>query len=105
MWELGRIVLNPRTVLAAPNWPAGLAAAVAAYREANPAMSTEDLLTVPRVAAGYLACSAYPLSEPLDDPSAVTSQLEAYARDRHQAQRVLWERLMEAEEVLHDLLH
>ncbi|MFI0968386.1 phosphotransferase enzyme family protein [Streptomyces sp. NPDC021080] len=105
MWELGRIVLDPRTVLAAPNWPAGMAAAVAAYREANPAMSTEDLLTVPRVAAGYLACSAYPLSEPLDDPSAVTSQLEAYGRDRHQAQRVLCERLTEAEEVLRDLLH
>ncbi|MFJ8752149.1 phosphotransferase enzyme family protein [Streptomyces sp. NPDC102441] len=105
MWELGRIVLDPRTVLAAPDWPAGLATAAVAYREANPAMSVEDLLTVPRVAAGYLACSVYPLSEPLDDPAAVTSQLEAYGRARHQAQRVLWERVEEAEEVLRDALH
>lgn len=104
MWELGRIVLDPRTVLSAPDWPMGLAAAVSAYRETNPAMPAEDLLTVPRVAAGYLACSVYPLSEPLDDPSAVTPGLEAYGRARHEALRVLCARLDEAEEVLRDLL-
>lgn len=104
MWELGRIVLDPRTVATAPDWPTGLATAVAAYREANPAMPLEDLLTVPRVAAGYLACSVYPLSEPLDDPPAITPQLEAYGRARHKAQGVLCTRLDEAEEVLRDLL-
>ncbi|MGD1220541.1 phosphotransferase enzyme family protein [Streptomyces krungchingensis] len=104
MWELGRIVLDPRTVLTAPDWPTGLAAAVAAYRETNPAMPTGDLLTVPRVAAGYLACSVYPLSEPLDDPSAVTPDLEAYGRARDKALHVLCARLDDAEEVLRDLL-
>ncbi|MEU0216129.1 phosphotransferase [Streptomyces sp. NPDC006265] len=104
MWELGRIVLDPRTVLAAPDWPTGLATAVAAYRETNPAMPTQDLMTVPRVAAGYLACSVYPLSEPLDDPPAVTPQLEAYGRARHKALGVLRARLDEAEEVLRDIL-
>ncbi|MFI9585962.1 hypothetical protein ACIHCQ_29910 [Streptomyces sp. NPDC052236] len=104
MWELGRIVLDPRTVLTAPDWPTGLATAVAAYREANPAMPVKDLLTVPRVAAGYRACSVYPLSEPLDDPPAVTPQLEAYGRARHEALGVLCARLDEAEEVLRDLL-
>lgn len=104
MWELGRIVLDPRTVLSTPGWPTGLATAVAAYREANPAMPVKDLLTVPRVAAGYLACSVYPLSEPLDDPAAVTPQLEAYGRARHEALGVLCARMDEAEEVLRDLL-
>ncbi|MEU3407667.1 phosphotransferase [Streptomyces sp. NPDC006670] len=105
VWELGRIVLDPRTVLARPDeWIPGLARAVGAYRAANPELATEELLTVPRVAAGYLACSVYPLSEPLDDPASVTPALEAYGRARHEAAGVLWERLEEAEEVLRDVL-
>ncbi|WP_257002027.1 phosphotransferase enzyme family protein [Streptomyces sp. WZ.A104] len=104
-WELGRIVLDPRTVLARPDdWIPGLARAVGAYRAANPELPAEDLLAVPRVAAGYLACSVYPLSEPLNDPAAVTPELEAYGRARHEATGVLWERLDEAEEALRDVL-
>ncbi|WP_435644178.1 phosphotransferase [Streptomyces sp. H49] len=104
-WELGRIVLDPRTVLARPDdWIPGLARAVGAYRTTNPALPAADLLAVPRVAAGYLACSVYPLSEPLNDPAAVTPALEAYGRARHEAADVLWERLDEAEEVLRDVL-
>ncbi|WP_406346345.1 phosphotransferase [Streptomyces sp. NBC_01547] len=104
-WELGRIVLDPRTVLAEPQWPTGLASAIAAYRAANPALSAEELLAVPRLAAGYLACSVYPLSEAVDDPAAVTPELEAYGHNRHAAMVELCERLTEAEEVLHGLLH
>lgn len=104
-WELGRIVLDPRTVLARPDaWIPGLARVVGAYRSASPELAAEDLLSVPRVAAGYLACSVYPLSEPLDDPAAVTPALEAYGRARHEAAGVLWDRLEEAEEVLRDVL-
>ncbi|MFE0087725.1 phosphotransferase enzyme family protein [Streptomyces sp. NPDC058991] len=104
-WELGRIVLDPRTVLARPDdWPAGLASAVAAYRAANPELAAEDLLAVPRIAAGYMACSVYPLSEPLNDPAAVTPALEAYGRARHAATAALWTRMEEAEEVLRDVL-
>ncbi|WP_329020612.1 phosphotransferase enzyme family protein [Streptomyces sp. NBC_01601] len=47
VWELGRIVLDPRTVLAHPDWPAGLANAAAAYQAANPALSEQELLAVP----------------------------------------------------------
>ncbi|MFF5705173.1 phosphotransferase enzyme family protein [Streptomyces sp. NPDC012794] len=105
VWELGRIVLDPRTVLARPDeWIPGLARAVDAYRAANPELPVEDLLAVPRVAAGYLACSVYPLSEPLDDPACLTPALEAYGRARQGAAGVLWERLEEAEEVLRDVL-
>ncbi|MCX4553086.1 phosphotransferase [Streptomyces sp. NBC_01500] len=104
-WELGRIVLDPRTVLAEPHWPTGLAEAITAYRAANPALPAEELLAVPRVAAGYLACSVYPLSEAVDDPAAVTPELVAYGRNRHAAMGELRERLTEVEEVLHDLLH
>ncbi|WP_208886651.1 phosphotransferase enzyme family protein [Streptomyces sp. PBH53] len=104
-WELGRIVLDPRTVLACPNeWIPVLARAVGAYRAANPQLSAEDLIAVPRVAAGYLACSVCPLSEPLNAPAAATPALEAYGRARHEAAGVLWERLEEAEEVLGDVL-
>ncbi|MFE6412182.1 phosphotransferase [Streptomyces sp. NPDC057837] len=104
-WELGRIVLDPRTVLAQPQWPTGLAEAVAAYRAANPALPAEELLAVPRLAAGYLACSVYPLSEAVDDPAAVAPELAAYGRNRQAAMAELCERLLEAEEVLHDFLH
>ncbi|MFC9620128.1 phosphotransferase enzyme family protein [Streptomyces sp. NPDC056930] len=104
-WELGRIVLDPRTVLAEPQWPTGLAEAVAAYRAANPALPAEELLAVPRLAAAYLACSVYPLSEAVDDPAAVTPELEAYGHNRQAAMTELCERLTEAEEVLHELLH
>ncbi|MFJ8547176.1 phosphotransferase enzyme family protein [Streptomyces sp. NPDC093586] len=104
-WELGRIVLDPRTVLARPDeWIPGLAHAVGAYPSANPQLPAEDLLAVPRVAAGYLACSVYPLSEPLNDPASVTPALEAYGHARHKAATVLWKRLEEAEEVLRDVL-
>ncbi|MFF6772714.1 phosphotransferase enzyme family protein [Streptomyces sp. NPDC012637] len=104
-WELGRIVLDPRTVLARPDeWIPGLARAVGAYRAANSQLPAQDLLAVPRVAAGYLACSVYPLSEPLNDPDALTPALEAYGRARHEAAGVLWERLDEAEEALRDVL-
>ncbi|MGW4685523.1 hypothetical protein ACWEPM_11520 [Streptomyces sp. NPDC004244] len=88
----------------APTGPAGLGEAVAAYREENPALPVEDLLAVPRVAAGYLACSVYPLSEPVDDPAAVTVELEAYGRARQGAVGLLTGRLDEAEEVLRDRL-
>lgn len=103
-WELGRIVLDPRTVLARSDWPSGLATAVAAYREANPALPVEDLLAVPRVAAGYLACTVYPLSVPFRAPDAVTDELAAYGRARHEALGVLCARLDEAEQLLGDLL-
>ncbi|MGW3668167.1 phosphotransferase enzyme family protein [Streptomyces sp. NPDC005141] len=104
VWELGRIALDPRTVLAEPDWPTGLASAIAAYQAANPALPAEELLAVPRVAAGYLACSVYPLSEAVDDPAAVTPDLQAYGRNRQAAVVELCERLAEAEEVLHDLM-
>jgi len=104
-WELGRIVLDPRTVLALPDdWIPGLTHAVGAYRSANPQLPAEDLLAVPRVAAGYLACSVYPLAEPLNAAATLTPALEAYGRARHEAAGVLWERLEEAEEVLRDVL-
>ncbi|WP_260614080.1 phosphotransferase [Streptomyces sp. WAC07061] len=104
-WELGRIVLDPRTVLARPgDWIPGLARAVDAYRAANPGLPAEDLVAVPRVTAGYLACSVYPLSEPLHGPAALTPALEAYGRARDEAATVLWEGLEEAEGVLRDLV-
>ncbi|PZT73368.1 MULTISPECIES: phosphotransferase enzyme family protein [unclassified Streptomyces] len=103
-WELGRIALDPRTVLAAPDWPTGLAEAIVAYRAANPELPADELLAVPRIAVGYLACSAYPLSEAVDAPDGLTPELEAYARNRHAAMNELRDRLTEAEEVLRDRL-
>ncbi|MFG2483372.1 phosphotransferase enzyme family protein [Streptomyces virginiae] len=103
-WELGRIVLDPRTVLAGPDWPVGLGEAVTAYREANPGLPVEDLLAVPRTALGYMTCSVYPMSEPVDNPDAVTPELERYGRARHTAMDLIAERLDEAEEVLRDRL-
>ncbi|MFH9613798.1 phosphotransferase [Streptomyces pratensis] len=105
VWELGRIILDPRTVLAEPQWPTGLGAAVAAYRAADPALPAKELLDVPRLAAGYLVCSVYPLCGAVDDPAAVTPELAACSPNRQAAMAGLCERLVEAEEVvLHDLL-
>ena len=103
-WELGRIVLDPRTVLADAAWPAGLASAVAAYHATNPALPIEDLIAAPRLAAGYLCCSVYPLSVALEHPTAATPSLYRYARARHDATSVLVERTDEAEQLLRDLL-
>ncbi|GGV08055.1 hypothetical protein GCM10010275_55290 [Streptomyces litmocidini] len=104
-WELGRILLDPRTVLAEPDWPARLADAISAYRAANPALPADELLAVSRIAAGYLACSVYPLSEAVDAPAALTPELKAYGRNRHAAMTELRDRLTQVEEVLDGLLH
>ncbi|CAM5671526.1 phosphotransferase [Streptomyces atroolivaceus] len=94
----------------APFWQSrsgrlGLGAAVAAYRAADPALPAKELLAVPRLAAGYLVCSVYPLCGAVDDPAAVTPELAACGHNRQAAMAGLCERLVEAEEVvLHDLL-
>ena len=53
----------------------------------------------------HTAASAYPLSEPLENPAAVTPTLQTYARARHRAAQLMIQRLAEAEEVLRAHLH
>ncbi|MEV5604647.1 hypothetical protein AB0L33_24730 [Streptomyces sp. NPDC052299] len=80
-WEPGHIALDLRTVLGERQGPTGLAEAVAAHPGANPALPAEELLAVPRLAAGYLAGSVYPLSVAVDDPAVLTLELGAYGRN------------------------
>ncbi|WP_328455526.1 hypothetical protein OG780_36745 [Streptomyces sp. NBC_00386] len=84
--------------------PAVTAAPTATDFSAPPTLPRQPFF-VRLAAAGYPACSVYPLSEAVDDPAAVTPELQAYGRNRQAAVAELCERLAEAEEVLHDLLH
>lgn len=68
-------------------------------------MPADELVASVRVAAIYTAASAYPLSEPLENPAAVTPTLQTYARARHHAAELMIQRLAEAEEVLRAHLH
>ncbi|MGW8760947.1 phosphotransferase [Streptomyces sp. NPDC055815] len=100
MWELGRLALDPRTVLAHPDWPEGLSRLAAVYRQRHPVVPVEELVSVVRLTAAYLGCTVYPLNAVVDGLGPVTESLESYARDRVAAAVVLRERLDEAEEVL-----
>ncbi|MFH8621889.1 phosphotransferase enzyme family protein [Streptomyces vietnamensis] len=104
MWELGRLALDPRTVLAQPDWPEGTGRLAAAYHRRHPTVPVEELVSVVRLTAAYLGCTVYPLNTLVDGLGPVTESLEAYARDRVEAAVVLRERLDEAEEVLRDHL-
>ncbi|MFD7324763.1 phosphotransferase enzyme family protein [Streptomyces sp. NPDC059875] len=104
LWELGRLALDPRTVLAGPDWPDGLGRLAAAYHRLHPTLPVEELVSVVRLTASYLECTVYPLNTVVDSLGPVTESLETYARNRVQAAVVLRERLDEAEEVLRDHL-
>ncbi|MCX4985667.1 phosphotransferase enzyme family protein [Streptomyces sp. NBC_00572] len=104
VWELGRLALDPRTVLTHADWPEGLARLAAAYHELHPTLPVEELVSVVRLTAAYLGCMVYPLNTVADGLGPVTPSLEAYARSRVLAAVVLRERLDEAEEVLRDHL-
>ncbi|MFD3535814.1 phosphotransferase [Streptomyces sp. NPDC058664] len=104
VWELGRLALDPRTVLTRPDWPEGLGRLAAAYHRLHPTVPADELTGVVRLTAAYLGCIVYPLNTVVDRIGPVTESLEAYARARVQAAAVLRERLGEAEEVLRDHL-
>ncbi|MFH9727639.1 phosphotransferase enzyme family protein [Streptomyces sp. NPDC017254] len=104
MWELGRLALDPRTVLTHPDWPEGLARLTAAYHELHPALPVRELVSVVRLTAAYLGGAVYPLNTVADGLGPVTPALEAYARNRARAAVALRDRLDEAEEVLREHL-
>ncbi|MFD3996126.1 phosphotransferase enzyme family protein [Streptomyces sp. NPDC058583] len=104
VWELGRLALDPRTVLAHADWPDGLGWLAAVYHDLHPAVEVEELVSIVRVTAAALAMSVYPLNTVVDNLGPVTPSLEEYARARVQAAVVLRERLDEAEEALRDHL-
>ncbi|MEU0402079.1 phosphotransferase [Streptomyces sp. NPDC006197] len=104
VWELGRLALDPRTVLTQPDWPEGLGRLAAVYRSLHPVVGVEELASAVRVTAVALAMSVYPLNSVLDGLGPVSASLERYARDRHRAAAVLRDRLDEAEKVLRDHL-
>ncbi|MFB6839077.1 aminoglycoside phosphotransferase family protein [Streptomyces sp. NPDC056361] len=104
VWELGRLALDPRTVLTQPDWPDGLSRLAAAYHHRHPVVGVEELVSVVRLTAAALALSVYPLNTVAAGLGPVTPSLAAYARVRHQASVVLRERLDEAEEVLRERL-
>ncbi|MFJ5829427.1 phosphotransferase [Streptomyces sp. NPDC093089] len=104
VWELGRLALDPRTVLTRPDWPDGLSRLAAAYHHRHPVVGVRELVSVVRLTAAALALSVYPLNTVAAGLGPVTPSLAAYARARHQAAAVLRERLDEAEERVRDRL-
>ena len=101
-WEIARIGCDPRTVLLGDEWISGLPELLAAYQDEHPAARVDDLISTVAIGCAYTLTSTYPLSEPLDNPSAVDPALRAYARARHEAALVLMDRLNEVQPLLHD---
>lgn len=99
-WEIARIGADPRTVLLGDQWINGFGVLLEAYRDEHPAARPEDLLSAVAVGCAYTLGSTFPLAE----PPPITSSLELYARARHRAALVLFERLAEVTEYLRDRL-
>ncbi|MFJ3905642.1 phosphotransferase [Streptomyces sp. NPDC090025] len=100
VWELGRVALDPRTVLTDPDWPTGLALLAAAYHSAHPALGAPELATVARVTAAQLTLTTYPLNAVADGLGPLTPDLTGYGHARYEAAAELRDRLPEAEEAL-----
>jgi Ser/Thr protein kinase RdoA (MazF antagonist) len=102
-WELARIALDPKTVLAQDpaTHLAGLLTFCRAYREANPAVPLADLDSLLRVGCAAILSSTYPLPAPIEHPDTVTPALESYGRARHATGLALLARLEEAEQAFH----
>jgi homoserine kinase type II len=103
-WEIARIGCDPRTVMLGDQWLDGLPDLLAAYREEHPAVNEDDLRSVVATGCAYTLASTYPLSEPLDDPDAVTPSLELYARARHDAALTMLRRLPDARHAVQDAI-
>ncbi|HWD80658.1 MAG TPA: phosphotransferase [Kribbella sp.] len=99
-WEIARIGADPRTVMLGDQWIDGFAVLLEAYREEHPAARPDDLLSAVAVGCAYTLGSTFPLAE----PPPITSSLELYARARHSAALVMFERLAEVAEYLRDRL-
>lgn len=103
-WEIARIGCDPRTVVLGDHWVAGLLDLLSAYRDEHPEVRAEDLRSAAAVGCAYTITSTYPLAEPLDNPTAVTPTLRAYARNRHRAALILLDRLDEIGELARERL-
>ncbi|MFD8316240.1 phosphotransferase enzyme family protein [Kitasatospora purpeofusca] len=105
-WELMRLGCDPKSFQShgVEKWLTGYTDLALAYRDANPAAPTADLLSSVRVGCAAMLCSAFPLSAPVDRPHLVDAALESYARARHEAALTILEQLPALEQVLRDAL-
>lgn len=103
-WEIARIGCDPKTVIRDDGWVSGLPRLLAAYRDEHPAARRDDLISTVAVGCVYTLASTYPLSELLNNPSAMDASLQAYGRARHEATLVMLDRLDEIQERLRDSL-
>ncbi len=105
-WEIARLGCDPSSVLAngVESWLTGYIDLALAYRDANPKVSADDLLSSLRVGCAAVLCSTFPFSAPVKRPHIVDAALESYGRARHEADLMLLDRLPVLEEVLRDTL-
>ncbi|MFG1818460.1 phosphotransferase enzyme family protein [Kribbella sp. NPDC049174] len=94
-WEIARIGCDPRTILLGDQWITGFPELLAAYQDEHPTVRPEDLTSAVAVGCAYMLASTYPLSEHLDNPTAVEPSLQTYARARHEAALLMLDRLDE----------
>ncbi|MFE7352441.1 phosphotransferase enzyme family protein [Streptomyces sp. NPDC057543] len=106
-WEIARLGCDPKSVLAngVESWLTGYTDLALAYRDANPKVSADDLLSTLRVGCAAMLCSTSPLAAPVERPHIVDAALESYGRARHEAALMLLGRLPVLEEALRDALH
>lgn len=102
-YDLARIGLDPRTVLATPDWQQSYRAFLAAYAHENPAARAADLWASARYGLIYLVRSTYPFRRLIAHGNDAGDSLWQYGRDRHAALMRMWPHLDVLERVLrHD---
>lgn len=102
-YDLARIGLDPRTVLATPDWQQSFRAFLAAYARENPGARAADLWASARYGLIYLVRSTYPFRRLIAHGSDAGDSLWQYGRDRHDALMRMWPHLDEFERALrHD---
>ena len=100
-YDTSRIGCDPRTVLRlGERWPAAMAALAHAYRQSNVGLPVTEIAGCVRWLICYPAASTYPLRPLLADEAPTDGDLATYARQRHEALRVVLDRLDGVEEKL-----
>jgi homoserine kinase type II len=103
-WEMSRLACDPRTVLRGEEWVRGLRGLVAAYRDENPDLPTDDLVGSVRAWVCYSAASIYPFDDLVDGRALLPVPLQRYAIDRHHALTAVMDRLEEIESSLREVV-
>ncbi|MFI1869387.1 phosphotransferase [Streptomyces jumonjinensis] len=99
-YELGRIAVDPRTVVHDPDWIRGGVRLVRAYQDTNPHHAAADVTGCARVALIQLVTSLYGVKDHYLKPGLLQDDLDAFWLLRHAAATRLLDALPDVERAL-----